>query len=449
MQQLSPLHVDETRAGAGSSLRSVLRAFFALGLLCGSAALGATACGDGGQAGTTSTSGGTSTGGTTSGGDCVGGVIVNGKCEGKCSPDKCLAGNTCVGNACALKCTAHSDCAVGTQSCLAAKEDDTSADVTVCTDTGLAPVGTPCPFNTECATVTVCPDDQDCNYTQCGGGLCTKDEVACGKDANCRIGKCPAPDLTQCVVPPCSAEECKPLTCKTNGVGDALAYCTKLDCTDDAECPGGYSCGITRDPHTICGLMPAKGNSSTCGKTSEPCIDPATFGKDGNTYFEGSVCLLRKECIRNDRCSDCKSNLDCTIQGQTCVQSGAGMHCLRTCLVTKDCPDGTACVTGSCQPLYKDGCEGKGEFCSPCINDEDCGTKGSSMECEVVNDLTDERGCFDSSFSTSCMVDADCPLSPGNRHGRCLSEADGVAPTDAVYHKCYLPFKLDGFTCGK
>ncbi|MEO5726444.1 MAG: hypothetical protein ABI134_20925, partial [Byssovorax sp.] len=82
-------------------------------------------------------------------------------------------------------------------------------------------------------------------------------------------------------------------------------------------------------------------------------------------------------------------------------------------------------------------------------NDEDCGDKTTAMSCEVVNDLTDERGCFDTSFSTACMVDADCPLSPGNRHGRCLSELDGVGQTEAVYHKCYLPFKSDGFTCGK
>jgi hypothetical protein len=71
------------------------------------------------------------------------------------------------------------------------------------------------------------------------------------------------------------------------------------------------------------------------------------------------------------------------------------------------------------------------------------------MACKVTNDLTGERGCFDESFPTACTVDTDCPLSPGNRHGRCLNENDGVSPGDAVYHKCYLPFKIDGFTCGK
>src|SRR6185369_11981044 len=97
-------------------------------------------------------------------------------------------------------------------------------------------------------------------------------------------GACP--DKTACVVPACSEAECLPLTCKTNGVGDARAYCTKLDCADDSQCPGGYYCGITRDPHTICGLMPEKGNNTVCGKTAEACVDPATFGM-GNTYFEG------------------------------------------------------------------------------------------------------------------------------------------------------------------
>ena len=452
MHQLSPLHVvDHPRAGARSASRTVLRAFFALGLLGGSVSLGAAACGGETNVGTTSStssgSGGTGSSGTSSGGDCAGGVIVNGKCEGKCTPDKCLPGNACVGNACVLKCTKHADCTAGQQDCKPAKEDDTMADVSVCTATGLAPVGTPCPFKIECGTVVGCPDGKSCDYTQCGGAACTKDEAACGADAECRIGKCP--DASACVVPGCAAASCLPLTCQTNGAGDALAYCTKVDCADDSQCPGGYSCGVIRDPHTICGLMPAKGNSTACGKTAEACVDPASFGKDGSTYFEGSICLLHKECLRNDRCSACTTDLDCSIQGQHCVKSGAGNHCLRTCLKTSDCPDGTGCVEGSCQPIYAGGCEGKGEFCAPCLNDEDCGKKGTSMACEVVNDLTAERGCFDTSFSTACMTDLDCPLSPGNRHGRCLAEADGVNVGDAVYHKCYLPFKNDGFTCGK
>jgi hypothetical protein len=455
MHQLSPLQlVDASRASSRSASTTVVRALFALGLLGVSVGMGATACG-GGTSGTTSTAAATSSGAgggtgsttTSTGGDCEGGVIVDGKCEGKCTPDKCLPGNTCVGNVCKLKCTAHEDCIAGQQDCEPAKEDGTMADITVCTATGLAPVGTPCPFKTECATVLGCPDGKSCDYTQCGGAACTKDEAACGADAACRIGTCP--DKSACVVPGCPAASCLPLSCQTNGAGDALAYCTKLDCTDDKECPGGYSCGIVRDPHAICGLMPAKGDNTTCGTTAEACIDPATFGMNGNTYFEGSVCLLRKECLRNDRCSACTTNLDCTMFGQTCVKSGAGNHCLRTCAKTSDCPDGTACVTGSCQPLYMGGCEGKGEFCAPCINDEDCGKKGSSVACQIVNDLTDERGCFDTSFPTACMTDVDCPLSPGNRHGRCLAEADGVNPGDAVYHKCYLPFKIDGFTCGK
>jgi hypothetical protein len=200
--------------------------------------------------------------------------------------------------------------------------------------------------------------------------------------------------------------------------------------------------------------MPPKGNNNNCGKTSEPCIDESTFGKD-NTYFEGSVCLLRKECVKRDQCVACETDLDCSlIPGRTCVQSGAAKHCLRTCLVTKDCPDATSCVSGSCQPLYKDQCEGKGDFCAPCVSDEDCGSKGTSLACAVANDLTNEHGCLDLSFSTSCMADADCPLSPGNRHGHCLNENDGLTSADKAYHKCYFPFKPDAggggkFTCGK
>ena len=292
MQQLSPLHVVDTRASARSSLRRGLRAVLALGLLGASVSLGATACGGAETTtGTTATGTAASTGtgaggeggaggGTGAGGGCEGGVIIHGQCEGKCTPDKCLPGNTCVGNACVLKCAVHNDCIAGSQSCLPAQEDDTKADITVCTANGLGPVGFPCPLNTECSTQTACPDGKSCDYTQCGGEACVRNDVACGTDPDCRIGACP--DKTACVVPACPAAECLPLTCKTNGVGDALAYCTKLDCADDTQCPGGYYCGITRDPHTICGLMPEKGNNTTCGKTLDPCIDPATFGM-GNT----------------------------------------------------------------------------------------------------------------------------------------------------------------------
>ena len=37
------------------------------------------------------------------------------------------------------------------------------------------------------------------------------------------------------------------------------------------------------------------------------------------------------------------------------------------------------------------------------------------------------------------LTDADCPTSPGKKHGTCLDETLEVAPTDASYFHCTFP----------
>src|SRR5262245_53352770 len=66
-----------------------------------------------------------------SGETCVGGVIKDGVCEGKCKPELCLEGNTCVDNRCVLQCDSHLDCYQGIQDCARAIEDDTKAEIFV------------------------------------------------------------------------------------------------------------------------------------------------------------------------------------------------------------------------------------------------------------------------------------------------------------------------------
>ena len=63
------------------------------------------------------------------------------------------------------------------------------------------------------------------------------------------------------------------------GQGDADAYCSSIDCKTDMDCPGGYFCGVTRDPHPICdatypGTKTMKGGYPVCTSdmTPEPCI---------------------------------------------------------------------------------------------------------------------------------------------------------------------------------
>lgn len=353
----------------------------------GSAGLGLLACGSSVSAGSTSTSGGsmsgsTSTSASSGGGDCVGGVIVNGQCEGKCSKDKCVADNICVGNRCVLECASHTDCHPFDQSCLPAVEDDSKRSVTTCQPNGLTfKIGEPCPFG-----------------------------------------------QSQCMAP---------LFCRTAGDGDADAFCTLPDCKEDKECGDGYYCGTVRDPHAICNSSPMKGNNNLCGKTKEACIDLAS-PPAGTSYFEGSVCLLRRMCLKRTDCTSCATDLDCSrTTGQRCIGTGAGgadKRCLADCKVDNDCGESYHCVSGSCAPRFQDGCKGTGKFCEPCLSDEDCGAKGSTMAC-VVGDLSHERACFDLAFSTMCMTDADCPVSPSGKHGQCILDSGSN-----VFQRCYLPF---------
>jgi hypothetical protein len=394
-----PHHVrTNVNAGAGASpLRSrALRALQALHVgvaaaaTLGSAGLGMLACGSDVTSGSTSGGSSSSSSGS-SGGNCVGGVIVNGQCEGKCSKDKCLAGNICIGNRCVLECASHADCHPYDQSCLPATEDDSKRSVTTCQPNGLAfKIGEPCPFG----------------QSQCAA----------------------------------------PLLCRTAGDGDADAFCTLPDCKEDKECGDGYYCGTVRDPHAICKSSPLKGNNSLCGKTKEDCIDLAS-PPAGTSYFEGSVCLLRRMCLKRTDCTACATDLDCSrTPGQRCVGTGAGgadKRCLADCKVTSDCGESYRCVSGSCTPRFPDGCKGTGKFCEPCLSDEDCGMNGSKMVC-LVGDLSHERACFDVGFSTKCMSDADCPTSPGGKHGQCVLDSGSN-----VFQRCYLPFSdaAQKFTC--
>ncbi len=206
------------------------------------------------------------------------------------------------------------------------------------------------------------------------------------------------------------------------------------DCADDSGCPGGFYCGIVRDPHGICGSNPPKGDNNTCGVTAEPCIDPAG---DPTTRFEGSVCLLRKACLYREQCAPCVSDADCGGKPyQKCASIGGESRCARECTDAGDCLQDAACQGGVCVPKAGS-CTGTGQFCEPCLSDEDCGDASTMNACAELSGGM--RGCFDFSFATSCTTDANCPVSAGGKHGACLNENYGLAPGDPQYHKCYLP----------
>jgi len=123
---------------------------------------------------------------------------------------------------------------------------------------------------------------------------------------------------------------------------------------------------------------------------------------------------------------------------QTCVDVGGEKRCARGCATDKDCDPDSICdipagaPSGSCKPRFGK-CVGMGSFCDPCINDEDCGGKGTSMVCFDYNG--GQKACLDLK-SGQCATDADCPKAPGNGlNGQC---ANGI---------CFPPYVNNENTC--
>lgn len=383
--------------------------------------------------------------------DCEGGLLTpEGACLAKCSPDKCIADNTCVANSCALKCDSHKDCYLdGSQDCAPSVEDDTGAALLTCQfQDRPAGTGTGCPFGVECSNWLACPDNSVCFASQCADAAnpagnptaCVPNEEYCKGDPSCVVGKCP--DGNACRVN-CTVD-CKAwLGCQTRGEGDAESYCTKRDCASDDDCISGYYCGIVRDPHEICGSNPKKGDNNFCGLTTEPCLSP---GADGTSLFEGSLCMLRKSCLKRDQDVPCLTDLDCSqVDSQKCVSYAGETRCAQKCGQDKDCLSDHACDLGlgACVPRFNKWIGDGGKFCEPCKNDEDCGGAGTSWACSELSGGA--RACFDQAFPDTCNTNADCPKSPSGKNGTCLNEQAGYDASSSVYKRCYLPLNLNTY----
>jgi hypothetical protein len=376
---------------------------------------------------------------------CDGGVInADGVCVGKCIPANCLPGNTCVDNRCVLECTSHSDCD-GTQNCAPAVEDGLDARAIYACQPNSQPSGTgsSCFFGNECGLIASCKGTgTPCDLSQCGGvpDACKLDTEYCGVRANCLVGKCP--DGSACTALTCKPDECEtPLVCLTSGEGDADAYCSKHDCTTDADCGGGYYCGVTRDPHELCGSAdPKKGDNGVCGETVEECINSATFG-EGNSFFEGQLCILRKTCMKREECAPCETDLDCSQGGDmSCITmpNESQKRCARPCGDDKDCGRDFACQPADANDPAKGNvcvhrfgaCVGSGKFCEPCLDDTHCGPLDGRSVCLTASD--GQHGCADLSFPVMCTKDDDCPTSPSGKHAVCVLDAGSN-----IYQRCY------------
>jgi len=463
---------------------------------------------------------------------CVGGVIeADGTCAAKCDPAKCLPGNTCVENECRLLCSSHNDCLAEVQSCVQGVDDATSAPVLACAPTGRARVvpwlgtGTMCPFGHEC-DLSFCPDGSVCDPLACNGnpaacvgdpatgvGACSTDGTPCVPSL-CALTECKTalycpnglqcdplscggqPDACEkscdgehcnegtcsntgepCVFNTCDPTHCSTMVCNSAGQGDADAYCAPHDCSSDDECAPGFSCGVTRDPRTICGAtcaggscstdsdilvtlvsgMPLvaststinctsdldcqKGNNDFCGRLGglEDCVDPAEFTTAGKTFSEGQLCLLRNSCLRSDSCSTCETNLDCNDSNtDVCQEHGGEKICARFCGDESDCRNDEFCV-----PADSSTCsQNSGVRCS---TDDECPTIADS--CPLA--LGAVEGTCTSDPSVTCASDHDCPRIADvcTAHSVCVP-ASGSCSGDPGNADPYCHHCVDDTDCG-
>ena len=471
---------------------------------------------------------------TVPGKPCVGGLLNDdGICEPICDPTQCLESNVCVDNHCRLLCDTHTECWGGWQECQAALTDD-GLLVNVCGENGELPVnapegwpltayGWPCPGGDYECTASACPNGLQCDLTACGGAWqeCERDEDACGElGEHCNIGTCKNWDKNdkcvdglcalsgrgcggdihcqRCTVTTCTNDtvvtECTPFECLGGaGDGDATAYCTHHDCSEDSDCPGGYYCGISTDPRDICGPTCSGGscsnnpqqscsgdsdcqigNNDFCGETTELCLDPSAFAVNGAQFFEGSICLLRKTCMKKEECAPCETNVDCRLgRADTCVAWGEALVCARfcaapadctndmdclfygktcqaspalDCVVNEDCPkpgdvcvDRSICVprSGSCRAANATG----SKFCHHCVDDTDCGDPDPSSAWDCV-EMSAWHACVDRDIP--CTDDSNCPVSPGGKTGVCPTN-----PSHPMYLRCYFPYDAfkEEFSC--
>jgi hypothetical protein len=161
--------------------------------------------------------------------------------------------------------------------------------------------------------------------------------------------------------------------CYAQSPTDASAYCTRWDCTSDAECGPGFWC--------------AKVNATPNIRTAKRL----TIGEVQNV------------CLKRDFCSTCTSDLDCLPldnRPQHCIQDASGaFFCTPECDANANCPNEARCADAGvvdaegnpkkvCYPRATV-CVGDGSLCSPCRADSDCGEDGIC----VKGEYTTERAC--------------------------------------------------------
>lgn len=273
-----------------------------------------------------------------------------------CNPAACLPGNECLSDGketiCRLVCAIQEDC----------------------------------PFNYHCEVRKSAPKP-----------FCVKDRAVLQRKPG-QWGVTCLPSGGQWENPACDVDN--GFACYGRSPTDAQAYCTRFDCVDDADCPGGWTCGSIN---------------------ASPNVESTD-----REFFS-----TMKVCRRREYCAPCSTDLDCpkTEDGSTqyCVTdaTGEGRYCTRECTRDANCALDAVCaendeVDGAklCRP--RSGvCRGDGSLCAPCGSDADCAENSVCVEA----DYSTERFC-----SEAVSACSKCPKNLDGIKISCLAEESAATP---------------------
>ncbi len=304
----------------------------------------------------------------------------------KCDPLLCLPNNTCVSG-------------------WARTEDAIKADPATKT--------TACRLT--CTKPTDCPFDYTCVAGDGGKGYCAKDRTPAFLGTDYKpaspgepAGGAPwgvACDPTKGFDSNTDCNNAQQFWCYGTSPTDANAFCTQFQCTDDADCPGGWWCAqINNSPN----VTAAKRASWGADQVNTVCL-PRVYNTKPGTY-----------------CAPCKSDFDCPNDGTTpqhCVSAdangGTETVCGSECQTDANCPLDQKCTdpgsgTPVCVPRAAT-CKGDGTMCSPCHSDADCSSDAGAGYC-VQADYSTEHFCTvptpNCNYSQTTGFTDTCPALP-------------------------------------
>lgn len=336
--------------------------------------------------------------------------------EASCSSDQdCSRGQVCEAEACTeISCQSIGECPGTGRTCLPDKNlcstkecgDQVNGVLLECAE-GFT-CNTSGPYLYSCVAdnaPTMCTSDVDCASAAEGQSCCNGQ---CAPMCDTPItpmdmgmgGTTPPVDM---MTTPVTAQLCTPCAndavCSTLGEGAKCTaigegnFCTSL-CTDDSECPNGFSCFSTLGQ-----CIPSNFECAACQQT------PCEAGQFCNTSSG--------ECgPPQGLCGSCSEDAGCA-DGRVCRDTGTSANCVQTCAQASDCPNGNSCTDGACIPDSGvcDPCAGTCAGGTPyCVADEgrcaECGPTSpcaQGLRCDLMT-----YTCTDALPNGMCVVDTDC-----------------------------------------